>query len=266
MPDTASASLRPAPPEFYERLQRLITEHPEQFGHLQEARFEIEVRDTSLVGKGINAWAQVTAAVSDTDRAQYDFKLWFAQDAWAELDEYGRDALCFHELKHCGFDDGKPLLIQHDIEAFDDEIMEYGFWWGEDAFESFAAFENMPAPHGLEGTGEMPLTYAGFRRPMRGGNHGSTGAGGNHGSTGAGGNHGSTGAGGNHGSTGAKVAWSDPGIAGGDFFTVPVGNGEVIELCPDCFAMAAESIFGDLLALSLGDPAQQGGNHGSTGA
>lgn len=258
------ANLRPAPPEFMTRLKRLIDAyHP----HLQEARIQVQVRDAVKVAVNrTSAWAQVDTPNNDAEKREFDFTMWYALEAWDALTDMQRDALMDHELTHCIWDDtGKPALSPHTIEEFDAILVRYGVWW-PDAQGFVDAINNMPALDGPEGK-NMPHATGGYHRPMRGGSSGSTGAGGSSGSTGAGGSSGSTGAGGSSGSTGARVAWTDPAIkAGDDFYTVALGNGEVLELCPDCFAAAAQSIFGDLLAMSFGDAPQPGGSSGSTGA
>lgn len=46
-----------------------------------------------------------------------------------KLDEDQLEALLFHELLHIGSDDeGEPTLVAHDVEAFVEEIKEYGLW------------------------------------------------------------------------------------------------------------------------------------------
>lgn len=241
------ADLRPAPPEFMQRIRRLIAAYPDVLGHLHRARIEVLLRDKPEGSQTVQAWGEADTPDNPGEMRKFDFTVWFAWDIWQTLDDYERDAITFHELNHCGFDDkGKPLLLHHDFEIFNAEIAHFGIWWGEDAQATLDALNNMPPPHGAEGVKTMPLGYGGYQRPMRG-NHGSSGAG-NHGSSGAG-NHGSSGAG-NHGSSGARVAYSDPQLKPGDtFYTIDLGNGEVIELCEACYAAAAQSILGDLLSM-----------------
>lgn len=224
------AELRPAPPEFYQRLQRLIAAYPDDLGHLQGARIEILLRPTQEEMQNVQAWGEADTPDKPSEERRFDFTIWFAWDRWQTLDEYQRDALSFHELMHCAWDDeGKPLLLHHDVEIFNSELAIFGVWWGVDAQATIDALNVMPAPHAPEGTTEMPLGFGGYQKPMRG-THGSSGVG-------------------THGSSGVKVAYSDPGITpGGDFYTVDLGNGEVIELCPACFDAAAKSILNDLLA------------------
>lgn len=264
------ADLRPAPPEFKQRISRLIAAYPQRLGHLRDARFEVLVRDEAPVIEGAEAWGEVDTPDDDAERAEFDFSIWFALDTWALLDDFQRDALTFHELSHCGWSaDGKPQLLHHDVEMFDAELKHFGVWW-DDAAATLDALRTMPPPHGAEGISEMPQ---GYQRPMRGsfgsggaGSFGSGGAGsfgsggaGSFGSGGAGsfgsggaGSFGSGGAG-SFGSGGARVAYSDPKLKpGDDYHVVDLGNGEVMELCPACFQAAAQSILSQLLAAAGG--------------
>jgi len=259
MPD-----LTPAPPEFNERIQRLIAAY---FADLQEARIELQVRDTADGTQTVQAWGEADTPDNPSEARKFDFSIWFALDVWATLDDYQRDALAYHELMHCRFDDaGKPMLVDHDVEVFNNEIATFGLWWGEGAQDTLDAIENMPPPHGAEGDSNMPR---GYRSPMQGshgssgaGSHGSSGAG-SHGSSGAG-SHGSSGAG-SHGSSGAgshgsSGAFADPHLSvGADFVTVPIGDGRTIDICPECW----ETLKAFVIDQTAG--AMQG-SHGSSGA
>lgn len=69
------ADLRPAPPEFYERVNRLVDAY---FPHLQGARIQIEVRAKALTGNYSKAWGQVDTPDNDAEKAEFDFSMWFA--------------------------------------------------------------------------------------------------------------------------------------------------------------------------------------------
>lgn len=44
-----------------------------------------------------------------------------------------KELLMYHELKHCGIDEGgKPYIKAHDIEEFNDIIQNYGMNWATD--------------------------------------------------------------------------------------------------------------------------------------
>lgn len=250
MLEKAPSGLVDAPPEFYERIRRLIDAH---HPHLRQARLRVQVRQSVPTIQFATSWAEVDTPNNEAEAAEFDFSLWFALDAWETLDDWQRDALTEHELYHCGFDDeGKPVLVPHSIEEFNGVLARYGLWW-PDSRETRAVID-MLAQTG-ERIDKMPQ---GYQRPLQGGSSGSTGAGGSSGSTGAGGSSGSTGA-----KTGTPV-WSDPDLVpGGDFHVIDVGNGRVIELSPAAYQAAVASIMADLNGAMGG---QQGGSSGSTGA
>lgn len=255
-----AVELQDAPPDITERVWRLVDAyHP----HLAEARLVVQVRELAPVKDGFTTMAEVDTADNDEERADFDFSMWFAWDEWQTLDDVQRDAIVDHELCHCGWDKaGKPFLIDHDIQEFNAIIARYGLWWPSADETRLALHEAATSPDGAEGKFQMPNA---LQRPMPG-NHGSTGAlqrpmPGNHGSTGAmtgvfqkpqPGNHGSTGAlqqpmPGNHGSTGAMT---DPHLTpGADYHAIDLGNGETLELCPDCYRAVAATVLADLQAM-----------------
>lgn len=252
-----AVELRDAPPEIIDRLWRLVDAyHP----HLSAARIKVEVRDEAPVKNGFTTMAEVDTADDDAERAEFDFAVWFALDEWAGMTELQRDAITDHELCHCGWDEqGKPLLINHDIQEFNAIIARYGLWWPSADETRLALHEATSGPNGPER--KQTAMSSAYQRPLPG-NHGSTGAlqrplPGNHGSTGAlqrplPGNHGSTGAlqqpmPGNHGSTGAMT---DPHLTpGADYHAIDLGNGETLELCPDCYRAVAATVLADLQAM-----------------
>lgn len=240
-----AVELQDAPPEITDRLWRLVDAyHP----HLAQARMVVQVREVAPVKDGFTTMAEVDTADNDEERAEFDFSMWFAWDEWQMLEEYQRDAIVDHELCHCGWDEaGKPFLINHDIGEFNAIIARYGLWWPSGDETRLALHEAASSPNGAEGKFQMPNA---LQRPMPGGGHGSTGAlqrpmpGGGHGSTGAfqkpmpGGGHGSTG------------AMTDPHLTpGADYHAIDLGNGEVLELCPDCYRAVAATVLADLQAM-----------------
>lgn len=238
----------PASPDLLARLDRLIAAyHP----HLRDARLEVQMRDKAQANSGSVAWAEVDTADNDAEARAFDFTVWFAADVWAKLDETQRDALADHELYHCQYDEaGKPTLVPHDIQEFNAIIARYGLWW-PDADETRRALQQQPRQGQEEN--EMP-GFSSYQRPQPGGSSGSTGAynlpmQGNHGSTGA----------------YAQPVWSDPMLQeGGDFHTIDLGDGRVIELSPQAYAAAIASILADLQT-AMGNAAPQPGQSGSTG-
>lgn len=249
-----------APPEFYERVWRLIDAY---YPHLAEARIRVQVREQAVVTSGSAAYGQADTANNEAEKEELDFSISFALDKWVLLDEFQRDALTEHELQHCGWNEqGEPHLIGHDLEEFFDVMLRYGPWW-PDADEFLNVLAAMP----MEGVDKM----AKYQRPMPGGGHGSTGAyqrplpGGGHGSTGAyqrpvpGGGHGSTGAfelplpGGGHGSTGAYIL-TDPALDDGmDYEPIDLGNGVILELSPESYAALAAFFAGGPMANMRGN-------------
>lgn len=74
--------------------------------------------DTEKVGEKVKALAQV------------DFIITFYDPACAGLSEEKMKVLMIHELKHVGFEPGKPFsIIPHDVEDFRDIIETYGMDW-----------------------------------------------------------------------------------------------------------------------------------------
>lgn len=62
--------------------------------------------------------------------AQVDFIITFYDPACAALNEEKMKVLMIHELKHVGYEPGKPFfLIPHDIEDFRDVIKDFGMDW-----------------------------------------------------------------------------------------------------------------------------------------
>lgn len=252
--EMADKQLAPAPAELSDRIQRLVAAyHP----HLVNARIEVQVRDTAKVDDSSVTIGEVDTADNDGEKRQFDFTIWFALDTWQTMSEWQRDALCDHELSHCAWDEkGEPLLVAHDIEEFNAVIARWGLWW-HNADATLAALQMMPAPVGPEGVTEMaqayqrPMPSGGgwggmqFQRPMpSGGGWGGMQfqrpmpSGGGWGGMQA----------------GAPVsAWADPHLQpGSDYHTVPVGEGQTIDLCPACYAQLVASILADLEAAVAG--------------
>jgi len=252
------SELRDAPPEFSDRLQRLIAAyHP----HLAKARIKVEVRDRAPRRAETISFAEVDTPDNDGEERQFDFAMWFSLEAWAGLDELQRDALADHELCHCVWDElGKPLLALHDIEEFYGVMLRYGLWW-PGASEMLDVLAQMP-----EGVKEMPYGYGGYQRPMQG----FTSRGGYQqpapGFTSRGGYQqpgpGFTSRGGFQTAGGnASVVWSDPDLQeGGDFYVLPIGGGRVIEVSPQAYEELKASILADLQgAIGAGNQEPQPG-------
>ena len=62
--------------------------------------------------------------------AQVDFIITFYDPACAGLSEEKMKVLMIHELKHIGYEPGKPFsIIPHDVEDFKEIIETYGMDW-----------------------------------------------------------------------------------------------------------------------------------------
>ena len=106
--------------------QELVREyHPD----LKEARIGFIFRETVSYSKGmpVLGHAQKTSEMMKV-YLDFDFIIWIAADAYADLDENQRKALIDHELCHCTMVDGVASLVGHDIEEFQDIIKRHGLW------------------------------------------------------------------------------------------------------------------------------------------
>lgn len=60
----------------------------------------------------------------------YDFIVTFYRPSCAGLSAEKMEILMHHELKHIGFEPGKPCyIVPHDVEDFSDIIDEHGMNW-----------------------------------------------------------------------------------------------------------------------------------------
>lgn len=87
--------------------------------------------DKKKTSRGRTLFAD-TEKVSDKVKAlaPYDFIITFYDPACAALPEDKMEILMIHELKHVGFEPGKPpSIIPHDVEDFRDIINVYGMDW-----------------------------------------------------------------------------------------------------------------------------------------
>lgn len=62
--------------------------------------------------------------------APFDFVITFYDPACAALTDEQMKVLMIHELKHVGYEPGKPFsIIPHDVEDFRDVINDFGLDW-----------------------------------------------------------------------------------------------------------------------------------------
>lgn len=60
----------------------------------------------------------------------FDFIITFYDPACAALNDEQMEVLMIHELKHVGYEPGKPFfIIPHDVEDFRDVINDFGLDW-----------------------------------------------------------------------------------------------------------------------------------------
>lgn len=84
---------------------------------------------------GLNAY--LFALALGTDPEDF-FVIEIARDTWEVLNLKQQHALVDHELHHCALDDeGKLLIVPHDIEEFCAIVRKHGLW--EPTLELFAA-------------------------------------------------------------------------------------------------------------------------------
>lgn len=207
--------LRPAPPEVLTVIDKLIAEH---FPQLATARLAVLVREHAADIGGGRASVAATGIAGPGAPVPFEYVIWFALEVWRGLDEGDREAIAFHELTHCARDEaGRPMLKEHDAGVFTQEVELYGVWW-KDAQKRFDALNDSPERE--EGMSEMSKTTTRVREQQ----------------------------------AGAMNGMADPHLRPGqDFHIVNLGGGNVIALCPACYAAAKESILGDAQGAASGE-------------
>lgn len=119
--------LRAAPPEVIDVARRLVMR---DFPHLAQLRIAILVRDTVLEGEEGQVSVAATGVSTTPEKDPFDCIFWFAWDVWQLLTDLEREAIVYHEFKHCDHDDmGHGELAPHDASVFNDEVRKYGVWW-----------------------------------------------------------------------------------------------------------------------------------------
>lgn len=116
---------------YHERLKDVRVEyvfHP-KVGHSHG-------RVVMAKARRISGLAAFLASTAGAEGAAF-FVLDVALEAWEVLSAKQRYALVDHELAHMGVDeDGKPYLIGHDLEEFEQIVWRHGLWRSD--IESFA--------------------------------------------------------------------------------------------------------------------------------
>lgn len=96
-----------------------------------ECRIAYLYSDKEKKSKGRTVYAD-TEKISDKVKAvaPYDFIITFYRPSCAALSTEKMEILMHHELKHVGFEPGKPFfIVPHDVEDFSDIIEEHGMSW-----------------------------------------------------------------------------------------------------------------------------------------
>ena len=96
-----------------------------------DCRIAFLYSDKEKKSRGRTVYAD-TEKVSDKVKAiaPYDFIVTFYKPNCAALSPDKMEILMYHELKHVGFEPGKPFyIVPHDVEDFSDIIEEHGMNW-----------------------------------------------------------------------------------------------------------------------------------------
>ena len=115
-----------------------IKKYP-KFKELKNCKFVTLFRNNpikkgeKLVFGSAQAMSKKMKAIAPAD---FIIEIWY--EAWGELDEEKREALIFHELSHCKYEekekDGEIKYYYksspHDFEGFNDELELFGNWTG----------------------------------------------------------------------------------------------------------------------------------------
>jgi hypothetical protein len=106
--------------------QELVREHHPD---LRDAKIGIIFRESVAYSRGnpVLGHAQKTPEMMKV-YLDYDFIIWIAADAYANMDENRRKALIDHELCHCTMEDGIASMVGHDVEEFADIIKRHSLW------------------------------------------------------------------------------------------------------------------------------------------
>lgn len=202
-------TLQAASPDIIATADALIAAH---FPNLANAAIAFYERPSTLTITDGDSHGQIWAATTigaDVGMDNADFVTWVAANVWAALDGGEREALLYHELSHMGVDaNGALMLNHHDAEIFDGELEYFGMWWIDANARVKAA--------SAAGAQEMAIQQKVQEQGM-----GGMGGG----------------------------MMVDPHLQdGADFHGVDLGNGNMLALCPDCYAAAKNSILADAQA------------------
>lgn len=110
-----------------------VIEERAEFAHLRtdELRIIYLSCEKKRTSRGKNVYAD-TEKISDKVKAVLpaDFIITFYRPCCEGLSEENMEKLMIHEMKHIGYESGKPcFLIPHDVEDFSDMIETYGMKW-----------------------------------------------------------------------------------------------------------------------------------------
>lgn len=108
-----------------------------EFRHLKQARIRVLWKRKGGKGGGKNTWGKA-ATLSGLLRhyVPEDFVIWLAADHCreAQLSQIDLQALIYHELCHCWFEEDETTgemkwsVRAHDVTAFTSEVERYGAW------------------------------------------------------------------------------------------------------------------------------------------
>jgi hypothetical protein len=119
-----------APPEVYALATYLIEKHSVHVGRLAAANIKFLMSKKTRRRKGAAILGNARAfSEADSLLHPYHFLITLDLDFWDESEARQREALLFHELKHCDFDDdGKAVMVDHDLQEFSAVVRHYGLW------------------------------------------------------------------------------------------------------------------------------------------
>ena len=117
----------PAPPEVEAIVRYLMMAY---FPHLSFLRIILLMRKTVIERGEGQITVAATGVSQDPEKDGFDCVFWFAADVWPLLNPMEKEAMVFHELKHCDHDNhGHGMMRPHDAAVFTQEVNIYGAWW-----------------------------------------------------------------------------------------------------------------------------------------
>jgi hypothetical protein len=115
-----------------EEIAPIVAETKDKFHpHLDQMRiryvYDLAEKPATKCGKNIYAKAVKTGGILRLF-SQSDFIIVIHGATWTSLPPDKRFALVDHELSHCGVEEGKAVVIGHDLEEFASIIGRHGFY------------------------------------------------------------------------------------------------------------------------------------------